>query len=142
MSSENLKTTPATSPTPSHRGAILYVAIALLLPLIAIAYIVLGGESRERFLQREGIKAKALIVRLQDTGTRYNHNPEVRITLEVHPTGKKPYRTILTEVLSPVDLADYRTDTEVWVRYNREKPTELILLGPKRTPKPTPSQTP
>ena len=76
----------------------LALIIVLVLGLIALIVIgtVMGPDIlrhfRNQHILKAGIPATATIKAVEDTGNRYNNNPQVKLTLEVTPKDGKPYQ--------------------------------------------------
>jgi len=80
-------------------------------------------------LRRRGEPAVARILGLEDTGNRFNDNPEVEIELEVRREGGPTYTVSFTRVYSVVELMNYPVGTEVNVRIDPEDSTSLVIIG-------------
>ena len=105
------------------------LAIVILAAVLFFVFAQGGGkQAAQRNLLTTGVEAKAKIIDLSDTGNRHNRNPEVRIQLEVRPTGREPYRASVTAFISPVDLPKFQPGTEVTVKYDPENPAAVAIV--------------
>lgn len=112
---------------------------SLALPLFIISVILvfvavmlgpmLFSEIERDHLLKHGVPAAAKIIKLTDTGNRFNENPEVEVELEVTSPAGAVYRTIYTDVISVVDLMNYRPGTLVDVRFDREDSLTVVIVG-------------
>lgn len=84
---------------------------------------------RGQEILKDGIPATAMIKAVEDTGNRYNKNPEIKLTLEVTPTNGKPYHTVLITVISVVNVPQYQPGTIVHVMYDPKQPTHVVLVN-------------
>ncbi|MFO7564007.1 MAG: DUF3592 domain-containing protein [Enhygromyxa sp.] len=108
----------------------------ILTVIFSVIALVFGGRAcavkQERDLIATGTPASAKVVRVTDTGNRYNHNPEVALTLVVEIEGSEPYQAEVKQVLSPVEIAAYQVGAELEVRYDPQDPQKLAIVGVKQ----------
>ncbi len=98
-------------------GFIFSVVLLLLLMFFWSYY------SNDQLL-RKGLPGEAVILDIQDTGNRYNDQPEVKLILEITPRQGAPFRSEAKQIISPVYLPQFQPGAHVEVRYdpkNRKK---------------------
>jgi len=76
-------------------------------------------------LLRAGARANATIVEIEDTGTRVNDNPRVRLKLRVEPEGADPFALEKKVTVSLVSLP--RRGERVEVVYDPEDPSDFTF---------------
>ncbi|PRQ10248.1 hypothetical protein [Enhygromyxa salina] len=116
------------------------VGSLLLLAIIIPALFFSFGPELRRQNEREdllasGQDATATIVSLRDNGNSFNDKPEVEVRLIVHPSGdaSEDFQVDITQVMGPVDLANYRVGVEVSVKFDpadRQKLTIVAVVPP------------
>lgn len=112
---------------------------ALPLFIISVILIFVGlmlgpvwfAEIEQDNILARGEPATARIIRLTDTGNRYNDNPEVEIELEVKRSNGSVYRTSYTDIISVVDIANYRAGSEVEIKIDRADSLSVTIVGPR-----------
>jgi hypothetical protein len=83
---------------------------------------------RERHVQQVGVAAVARVLRVQETGTRVNHAPEVRIDVEVMPGSSSPFPAQIVAVVSHAKLAALASPgAVVRVRYDPKDRRQVVL---------------
>ncbi len=121
----------------------------VVLGIIAIAIaVVFGGQrcaaEQEQALLTTGSPASGEIVKIEDTGNRYNRDPEMVLTVEVRPEEGEPYLATVTWVLNAVDQQTYKVGLAVDVRYDPASPSDIAIVGPTAPGEatPAPGETP
>lgn len=80
------------------------------------------GAANQRVVSR-GKRAKADILRIQDTGTTVNENPLVQLSLNVKPQNGAPFEADVEQVVSRLDVPRLQPGETIDVKYlpgNRE----------------------
>lgn len=107
------------------------IVLVVLSVVVLTTVAVLGPDVIRHFksqrLLKDGVAATAVIKEMTDTGSRFNRNPEVRLTLEVTPKDGQPYTAQLTTVISTVNVARLHPGAIVNVKYDPEQPTHVAL---------------
>lgn len=75
-----------------------------------------------------GVEAQAVILTVEETGVYMNHHPLVRMQMQVLPDRGRNFVVEIREVLSYLDLAEYRTGTTVRVKYNPSNFQDTTLI--------------
>ncbi|MEO1270524.1 MAG: hypothetical protein AAFX99_20745 [Myxococcota bacterium] len=115
----------------NQRGAVIGVVVVLAVPLLCMAY---GLFSPSEQAYRDGHKATARVVSIEDTGNRSNDNPQVRLLLEVKPDDSKPYRVPVRKVVSVVDLPHYQPGALLSVKIHPTDRQTVVVIGPQQRP--------
>lgn len=115
---------------------ILVVAISIVAPLVATGAIVwrfvipLYKRSAEaRAIMATGEPAHARVVQIALTGTSVNDHPEVRMTLDVYPQSRPPYRTEHVGVFSLLAIPRIQPGCALDVRFDRADPMKVAVVG-------------
>jgi hypothetical protein len=85
------------------------------------------GISQARELQRTGVAAQALIIRIWDSGMTLNNDPVVWFELTVHPDGQPPYTATTKSPISRLDVPRFQPGARVPVRYDPADPSRVAL---------------
>lgn len=88
------------------------------LALILLVGAAVAGLFANRSLQENGLPAQAKIVKVWDTGTTINHDPLVRMILEVHPPGGTPFQAETERLVSRLQIPQIQPGMVVDVRYD------------------------
>ncbi len=99
-------------------GAILWFTLRPLLQ---------NAQQRRAILQ-SGIPATAAILQLAETGMFVNHQPQVRIALQVNPPNGAPYQTEVTMVISPLQIPRVQPGLVVPVKIDPQDPAKVALM--------------
>lgn len=84
-------------------------------------------NQRNQILQT-GIPAMATIMSLAETGMLVNHQPQVRIGLQVNPPNGLPYQTELTMVISMLVIPQVQPGLTVPVKIDPKDPSKVAIL--------------
>lgn len=104
-------------------GGILAVAAMVLIPGAFIASMLAN-----RAILKNGQLAQAKIINLSETGTRINHQPVVRILLEVQPPGQPAFQAETEKLISILQIPQLQPGATVQVKYDPES-KEVALMG-------------
>lgn len=78
-------------------------------------------------LLRTGVRAKAKIVKVWDTGVTVNKNPQVGLLLDVTPPHKMPYQTEMRQIISRLNPSVYQAGMEVDVRIDPDDESKIAI---------------
>jgi len=78
---------------------------------------------------RHSLGASAEVTSVKDTGNRFNHSPEVEMTLRVEPADGPPFEAQLRTMVSPVNAPSFQPGARVEVRYDPAAPERVELAG-------------
>jgi hypothetical protein len=107
------------------------VGIGILIILVTAVMAAMASMKRKSATvvgEGEGAAA-ARVLEIIDTGNRYNYNPVVRLRLEVQPGDALPYDAEVETVVSVVDLPAFQPGAVIRVKYRKEKPSDVAVLG-------------
>jgi hypothetical protein len=89
-----------------------------------------ANAERERLL-REGIQARARILNVQMGGMTMtvgvHRHLQLKLTIEVQPPSGSPYQTVLTTMVSELQIPQVQPGVEAVVRYDRNDPSKVAL---------------
>ena len=107
--------------------------LKLIIPLMVIAgiaiplYFFFYPEYQRNQLLNTGIPAEGTILRLEDTGNRFNDHPQVKLWLEVRPQGVPAFETTTKMIISPVYLPQFQPGAIVQLRYDPDDNTKVAI---------------
>jgi len=78
-------------------------------------------------LLRTGVRAKAKIIKVWDTGVTVNKNPQVGLLLDVTPPHKMPYQTETRQIISRLNPSVYQAGMEVDVRIDPDDEKKIAI---------------
>ena len=86
---------------------------------------------RERQVLRDGSAAEAVVLDLQDTGSRVNRDPVLRIILEVRPAGQAPYRAEVRRIVGIAEADGLARGRALRVKFDPAHPERVAIVGPQ-----------
>ena len=104
-------------------GSLAFVGVILWFTLRPLLQ---NMNQRSQILQT-GIPAMATIISLADTGMLVNHQPQVRIGLQVNPPHGLPYQTELTMVISMLMIPQVQPGLTVPVKIDPKDPSKVAI---------------
>ena len=115
---------------PEKPGSIENIIFAVV--ILAILCFVVGpivwSHFRRGDVLKNGVDGTAKILEITDTGTRYNTNPVVRISLMVTDAKGKEFKAEVKMPISPVRLSGYQPGMVVPVKYDPGAPERVALV--------------
>ena len=100
-------------------NALKYFVVMTIFSVAALAlYSFLWPEYQRSQILRRGSPAQATILKVRDTGNRYNDQPEVFLLLEVRPKDRAPFQAKVEMIISPVYIPQFQPGKVVSVRYD------------------------
>lgn len=113
--------------TNNTKGVRIFILGMILIGvLIPITTILIPDIQRERLL-KNGIRAEAEIISVEDTGSRYNDQPEVRLVLKVNPETSTPYSTETVMYISPVYIPQFQPGKKVVIRHDPDDKMKVAV---------------
>jgi hypothetical protein len=111
---------------------------ALVLILLAIPFVatqlIRRKKKRNGLVWKKqtltGVEAKAVILAIEQTGLYIDHQPQVKMQMQVIPERGRNFIAETSEVLSVFDMATIRAGSTVKVKYNPENIREISLIKP------------
>src|SRR3979490_2181132 len=85
-----------------------------------------GRKKKE--IRANGIRARALITGIEDTGTTINDNPRVKLVLQVQPEGELPFEASKKLTVSRIRIA--AAGSTIGVRFDPSDRTRIELDEP------------
>ena len=117
--------------TPAAVVVIAVVAVGITLIVMVLFFRSLRRDFREMAQAQEilaaGEPAEAKVVRMWDTGTTLNDNPQVKFLLEVRPSGRAPYQAEVKCYVSRLRLSQVQPGNVIAVRIDRQDETKIAL---------------
>ena len=117
--------------TPAAVVVIAAVAVGITLVVTVLFFRSLRRDFREMAQAREliaaGESAEAKVVRMWDTGTTLNDNPQIKFLLEVRPSGRAPYQAEVKCYVSRLRLSQVQPGNVIAVRIDRQDETKIAL---------------
>jgi hypothetical protein len=109
----------------SKKSLVITISIMLfiLMPLAGIFI----PKCFDNKLIKNGLPTKAKILKIRDTGNRFNEQPQVELLLEVHASGYAPYQTFVKMYISPVYLPQYQPGAQVNIKYDPKNPNKVVI---------------
>lgn len=77
-----------------------------------------------------GVSAPAMVVSLADTGVSINDNPQIQLQLQVHAPEGATFTASVSTFVSRVQTSAFQQGAIVHVRYNRDNPQQIAIVGP------------
>jgi hypothetical protein len=105
----------------------LIIPLALIVGIAIPAIFYFYPEYQRNQLLEKGIPAEGTILRLEDTGNRFNDQPQVKLWLEVRPQGAPAFETVTKMVISPVYMPQFQPGAIVQLRYDPEDNTKVAI---------------
>lgn len=102
---------------------------SIALPFGILWKIASNNQERERKLLETGIAAPAKVLSLSETGMYVNHQPMLRIALEVAPPDGAPFPLTISRVVSIVQIPRLQPGALVDVRYDPGDPSNAMIVG-------------
>jgi len=94
------------------------IALAALLNSGCMIVDGVSGISQTRELQKTGQPAKAVILRISDTGMTVNDDPVVWLELDVHPDAAPVFQARTKCLISRLDVPQFQPGCTIQVRYD------------------------
>ena len=106
-------------------------AFTLLLFLLVFGGIA-GAQAKKERVRRDGFAATAVITALADTGVLVNHQPQMRLDLDVQPPIGQPYAHSVRSIVPLSMLGQLRPGTTLNVHIDRDDVSNVVLEDPER----------
>ena len=85
------------------------------------------GENVSSQIRATGSPAKAVVLKIWETGTRVNHSPVIGFELEVHAEGRPPWRATTKALVSILAIPRIQPGMELDVFYDPADPSRVAL---------------
>ncbi len=83
---------------------------------------------RERQILRDGVEAEAVVLDLQDTGSRVNRDPVLLIVIEVRPADRARYRAEVTRIVGVQDVDLFARGRVLAVKFDSARPERVAIM--------------
>jgi hypothetical protein len=108
---------------------LLAISTPLVISLIVVAPIIFRAIQTHRILT-SGAPATAMILRLDDTGSRINFNPVVNITMRVTPPEGEAFDAVVQQALSKLNTYTFQPGHLLNVKFDpKDRSKVAILIG-------------
>ena len=106
-------------------GVVITIAV---LASIAVTFggIIKGSLARKR-LMKEGVAGTAQLVSVEQTGTRVNDQPMLRLRMLVTVPNKAPYSVLHKEVVPLIRLPEVQPGAQLHVRVDAADPAVMCI---------------
>ena len=105
--------------------------IIIVVPVLMIVGVVvmrmLRGSAQNREVLAHGTSAPATIVRVWETGTRLNDQPQIGVVLQVQPADKPAFQAETKMFISYLQAAQLQPGMLVNVRYDPQNPGKVAV---------------
>jgi hypothetical protein len=103
---------------------IAFFVAAMLFSVWGPGYLRHRDEAR---IRNTGAPAMARVLRLEDTGNRFNDTPEIIVHVEVTAEGRPPWEARLHRIMSIADFAAFTPGVRFAVRYDPARPDRIAV---------------
>jgi hypothetical protein len=107
-------------------GAIIAALALVLLNSGCMVVDSMDGVAKTRKLQKSGQPAKAVVLKVSDTGVTVNDDPVVLLDLEVHPPTGAVFAASTKCLISRLDVPQFQPGCEIAVR---DDPADHTRVG-------------
>ncbi len=131
--------TEAASPEPTapsdatvqanKKGALIYAGLMVF--VLPFALFFLFGPDDDDRVREHGIPALGVVEAIEDTGNRFNDNPQVEMRVRVEREGQPPRVVEIDGILSVVEVPQYQPGARLDVRVDPEDPAHVVIVGPR-----------
>lgn len=100
-------------------------------------YRIFKNMSGNSAVLKTGVSAPAVIIGVSDTGTTMNDSPQVRLTLQVTPSGRPPFQAVATTFVGRLQIGMIVPGASVTVKYDPNDISKVAiesLGGPAMNP--------
>lgn len=126
--------TPAVPPQPTPRSTSSLGCVGtLILTLLPFVIVIIGLSQfwwpsyQRKQLIKTGIQAPAQIANIQPTGSTYNDQPQVILTVNVQPMQGAAFTAKAKMVIHPINIPHFQPGARVTVYYNPNDKTNVAI---------------
>lgn len=109
----------------------IFIGGLVVLVTLASSFVVFGalfkGASRRKVLVRRGVDASAKLMVVEQTGTRVNDQPMLRLRMMVEVPGKAAYAVLHREVVPQIRLAQLQPGIQLPVKVDPQDPRNMAI---------------
>ncbi len=110
----------------SKRRGLLIAGFILATTAVPL-YFMFYPEYERSQLIKNGLSAEGIIVSIEDTGNRFNDQPQVKVTVDVQPKNDSAFKAAAKMIVSPVHLPQFQPGKKVQVRYDPADPSKIAI---------------
>lgn len=107
--------------------AVLLITAVSLIPMVIVFKRVFGGIKQTNALLASGEPAQAKILKIWDTGTTLNDNPQIGMLLEVYAVNRSPYQVETKCFVSRLRIPQVQPGSVVNVKIDRQDTAKIAL---------------
>lgn len=111
----------------THSVVGIVITVVVTAVFVGVFGLAFGPLFRASKLLQTGIPAEAKILKVWDTGTTVNEQPEIELLLEVEPKSGARYETKTKAVVSRLQAAWYMPGARVGVRVDPKNPNRVVI---------------
>jgi hypothetical protein len=112
-------------------AAIVLILLVTIVPTLLMTRKIFGGIAgnlqQTQTLLATGEAAQAKILRMWDTGTTLNGNPQIGLLLEIHALNRTPYQVETTCFVSRLRIPQVQPGATVNVKIDPQNPANVAL---------------
>lgn len=109
--------------------------LGISIGVVAIVALAVGpfiiDNTRQAAALQKGVPAKAEVLKITQTGTYVNQNPQVKLTLKVMPMNHPAFEVTVEKLVNLVDLSSYQPGAQLNVKYLPDHPSWLAVEDAK-----------
>lgn len=102
---------------------------SVVFALFIFFYLLVVPQIEEYYLSKTGLPATAKILRIEQTGTYFNYNPQVRLFIEVYPEKEPPYKTELKMFVGQAQIPSFQAGKKLDVLIDAKNKMKVIVKG-------------
>ena len=119
---------PTTESTQKNVTGIWLILIASIAAIaFPLVYFVIWPAHVRSVLLQTGIQAEGVITNIEPTGNQINHQPEIKITVDVTPKDGPVFRTNTKQVVNPIFAPSFQPGKRVLVRYDAHDHSKMTI---------------
>jgi hypothetical protein len=107
--------------------AVIIVGVSFLIGGLTYFIVFFMPQQETKRILREGVPAEGVIISVKQTGNWSNHQPQVRIELEVYTQDRPPFRSQAVMVVPLTALPQLQPGTRWRMRYDPQHPEKAAL---------------
>lgn len=108
-------------------------AFKIVMTLLPIVIVVIGfglfwwPEHQQDKLRQTGVPATGTIIDIEPTGTMYNDQPQVKITISIHPSQGQDFTAETKMIINQVYLPRFQPGAHVEVHYDADDHSKVAI---------------
>lgn len=113
----------------------IFIFLFSVLLLVVVAFVfghtifpMAQNRRMKKRLLKEGVEAEAVLLNIEQTGMYVNHQPQLKLQVQVHPLNGRNFVTDVREVLTLKHLGRLRIGGRLKVKYNPANTKEVVMM--------------